>query len=550
MPDWLHPRESAPPEPSVTADHGSIAAGGDINIGLDEEGVGRVFEQKFEKIEALLKKAARGGAFQRAQREGFSEVAVRKIVARLGGEGIAEIDLLPWLDNWIEAAQREIGRHTNEDEAFEAARQEAERRFKAGHESPSSALMDEFAREERIEGDRQEERKRRRLRLLEEAVRIDEIVLDADGATKKLRRMAEIEGRSGWQQIGLYLFERANEFCERGDQKGENSALIISIAAYRSALAELTRERVPLDWAMIQSNLGTALEALGERESGTARLEEAVAAFREALTEITRARVPLDWATIQSNLGTALEALGERESGTARLEDAVAAYRDALKESTRGRTPLDWAVIQNNLGTALKLLGERESGTERLEDAVAAYRDALKECTRVRAPLDWAMIQNNLGNALKMLGERESGIERLEDAAAAYRDALREWTRERVPLNWATAQNNLGNALLTLGERESGTARLEDAVDAHRDALKERTRERVPLDWARSIGSQGVALRLLAERRGALVMAQRAHAQITEAFETFRVAPHAPYATYYEAQLVIARALVERLRKG
>jgi len=46
--------------------------------------------------------------------------------------------------------------------------------------------------------------------------------------------------------------------------------------------------RVPLDWAMTENNLGTALWKLGERESGTARLGEAVAAFRAALEERTR----------------------------------------------------------------------------------------------------------------------------------------------------------------------------------------------------------------------------------------------------------------------
>jgi tetratricopeptide (TPR) repeat protein len=81
-------------------------------------------------------------------------------------------------------------------------------------------------------------------------------------------------------------------------------------------------------------------------------------------------------------LGNALRALGERESGTARLEEAVAACRDALKEFTRERVPLDWAMTQNNLGTALLRLGERESGTALLEEAVAAYRDALTEWTR------------------------------------------------------------------------------------------------------------------------------------------------------------------------
>ena len=65
---------------------------------------------------------------------------------------------------------------------------------------------------------------------------------------------------------------------------------------------------------------------------------------------------------MQNNLGTALQALGERESGTA-LEEAVAAYRAALLEWTRDSVPLQWAGTQNNLGNAFSTLGERESGT-------------------------------------------------------------------------------------------------------------------------------------------------------------------------------------------
>ena len=71
----------------------------------------------------------------------------------------------------------------------------------------------------------------------------------------------------------------------------------------------------PLDWAMTQTSLGDALAKLGERESGTARLEEAVAASRAALEEDTRDRVPFGWAMTQLNLGDALAKLGEREVG-------------------------------------------------------------------------------------------------------------------------------------------------------------------------------------------------------------------------------------------
>jgi hypothetical protein len=74
--------------------------------------------------------------------------------------------------------------------------------------------------------------------------------------------------------------------------------------------------------------------------------------------------------------------LGERENGTARLEEAVAADRAALQEFTREGVPLDWAAIQNNLGLVLTMLGERESGTRRLDEAVAASDSAFPFLSR------------------------------------------------------------------------------------------------------------------------------------------------------------------------
>ena len=50
---------------------------------------------------------------------------------------------------------------------------------------------------------------------------------------------------------------------------------------------------MPFDWANTQNSLGNALWTLGKRESGTAHLEEAVTAYRAALSEEPRERVPL-----------------------------------------------------------------------------------------------------------------------------------------------------------------------------------------------------------------------------------------------------------------
>jgi hypothetical protein len=62
--------------------------------------------------------------------------------------------------------------------------------------------------------------------------------------------------------------------------------------------------------------------------------ESGVAGVQEALKEYTQERVPLQWA-MTNNLGNALRALGERKSGTPRLEEAVATYDPASRLRAR-----------------------------------------------------------------------------------------------------------------------------------------------------------------------------------------------------------------------
>ena len=95
------------------------------------------------------------------------------------------------------------------------------------------------------------------------------------------------------------------------------------MTAYRGAFEILTREGMPRDWAATQNNLCTLLVGLGERENGTARLEQAVGACRAALEVRTRQHLPVDWAATQSNLGNALLILGKRRHERGTLEQAV-----------------------------------------------------------------------------------------------------------------------------------------------------------------------------------------------------------------------------------
>src|SRR5580704_4361588 len=436
----------APAAPGITSGHDTVI-NAPVTIGLNERQVGQQVSQAQKPLTEQLEKLAA----QVARDKGVEVAPLRGILVKLGEAGVGDEDIAKRLDEKADELiklRADIAKLRQGPAELASYAQQAQALIDKGDfDGARAALGSGQAAAHAM----REQSSRYEAQFLAQDARIDHLQLAYRSAAKKYADAARLMETVDQRQQWAFVSAQAEELYNQGNEFGDNPALVEAIAVYRSALSLAPRSQRSLDWATTQNNLGNALYALGERESGTARLEEAAAAYRDALQESTRERVPLDWAMTQNNLGAALERLGERESGTAHLEEAIAAFRDALQEWTRERVPLDWAISQNNLGNALAVLGERENGTAHLEEAVAAYRDALQEWTRERAPLDWAAAQNNLGTALQRLGERESGTASLEQAVAAYRDALTERTRQRLPLDWATTETNLGVALTVLG---------------------------------------------------------------------------------------------------
>jgi tetratricopeptide (TPR) repeat protein len=120
--------------------------------------------------------------------------------------------------------------------------------------------------------------------------------LDYTSAIEHFNEAVKITPLSHSEVRVRYRQAYAGALYQYGKDRGINPALKEVVDIWKTLAQELPRERVPLDWAMTQNNLGTALTTLGEREAGTARLEETVEAYRNALLERTRERVPLDWA--------------------------------------------------------------------------------------------------------------------------------------------------------------------------------------------------------------------------------------------------------------
>jgi tetratricopeptide (TPR) repeat protein len=127
-----------------------------------------------------------------------------------------------------------------------------------------------------------------------------------------------------------------------------------------------------------EAQSGNALKALGERQDSPDLPEDELTAYRAALEEYTRDRVPFWWAETENNLGDALEVLGERESGTTRLEEAEAAYRAPLEQLTREEAPIQWARSFGGQGVAMMVIADRVNDLAGVEAALAQFAAAVE----------------------------------------------------------------------------------------------------------------------------------------------------------------------------
>ena len=135
---------------------------------------------------------------------------------------------------------------------------------------------------------------------------------DGEAAANAIFSLAEAIHGANIAMVARALNSEAEMLFEYGGDRGSNIHLIALIAVRRKLLdaASSNGER-----AVANRNLGLALQRLGERESGTARLEEAVKAYQAALEEWRRDRVPLDWAMTRTTSASRCRGSGNERAG-------------------------------------------------------------------------------------------------------------------------------------------------------------------------------------------------------------------------------------------
>ncbi|HNG51624.1 MAG TPA: tetratricopeptide repeat protein, partial [Plasticicumulans sp.] len=316
-------------EVRVRADHGSIAIGrdntGPITIGVFGAELLRLIEAERSKTAAPLQ----AQIDTLARQSGVSEAAMRNFLRILGEKEIPAEKLVERFTDILQrhrASLQRLAALDPDDPAIRALIEQARAAvqqgdYDAADRSLAEAEYADLAAARQAEQLAEQARVAARQHLLTAAATRAErgdlamTRIDYLAAAEHFRQATALVPAEDSETRADYLHRQANALYQQGDEFGDNAALLNAIAIWRKTLELRPRERVPLDWATTQNNLGLVLWRLGERESGTARLQEAVAAYRAALEERSRERVPLDWAATQNNLGLVLWRLGERESG-------------------------------------------------------------------------------------------------------------------------------------------------------------------------------------------------------------------------------------------
>lgn len=174
-----------------------------------------------------------------------------------------------------------------------------------------------------------------------------------------------------------------------------------AIQCYHRALRTFTREAFPQEFSILHNNLAIAYLSIPlADERGTMREALAVQSFEEVLKVINLVDHPSEYAMIQNNLGNALQYASSGHSLENNLR-ALDAYDEALKVRNPRDTPFEYANTLSNKANVLRNLPDDPDhpGLGRcasLQQARGLYREAQRIFTTLNESQNAAVVSDAL----------------------------------------------------------------------------------------------------------------------------------------------------------
>ena len=171
---------------------------------------------------------------------------------------------------------------------------------------------------------------------------------------------------------------QADALWRGGDPTGDLPMLDASAHAYRTALATLTNEKLPEQWANATATFGQMLLRAATLRGDPKMLVEAIERLRAAIQFADLSNVEIDRTVAETTLGRALLAEYAGGGQALLLDLAATAFRRAIKSATAEKKMITKAELQHELGMTLWAMAERAGDTQSMEHAVEMLEMSIK----------------------------------------------------------------------------------------------------------------------------------------------------------------------------
>ena len=213
-------------------------------------------------------------------------------------------------------------------------------------------------------------------------------------------------------------------------------------------------------------------EVLAARDRAIGILSEAVISLQAALGVRQRSDSPLDWAMIQHSLASALGERGKLAASVDDVAQSAEAYRAVLTVHDKATMPALWSRTAANLATALRQLAKLKKAPDSLGEANDLLEQAIALTPRDSEPLDWADLQTKLGHVWADKVDYDATLETSDQAVAAYRRALEVQTPEQNLGEWEHLQVYIVQIMLKTAVPLADLDRIKDARETSDTAAK------------------------------------------------------------------------------
>jgi len=206
----------------------------------------------------------------------------------------------------------------------------------------------------------------------------DKAVAILSDAIAALRAAADARSRDSdpldWAEVQHTL---ATALGDRGKLSASADDQKAAADAYRVLLTVYDKTHTPTLWMRTAGNLAATLREYAANSKDLTPLSEATDLLQQCLALTPRTTAPLEWANLQTRLGSVYSDLATNDNSFENGDKAVAAYRAALEVNTVAQDFGAWTHLQFYVFNVLLRIGVAHADLPRLTDARDTAQAAL-----------------------------------------------------------------------------------------------------------------------------------------------------------------------------